>query len=285
MLLPTPLLRKNKTAHKNVFGHVLVIAGSPSMLGAGALVSLAAMRSGAGLVTWAVPKSLNLIAQKKASNTVMTLPCAENKTGTFSLQAFMAINKSYEKFNAIAIGPGLTAGRDIAQFIEKIIATSPVPLVIDADALNCLVGKTDILLKTNTAKILTPHPGEMSRLTGFTRAAVEKERVGVAQKFAQQFKCILLLKGHSTVVASPDGQIYFNKTGNAGMAKAGSGDVLTGMIAAFLGQGIEAFEAAKWGAYLHGKAGDIAAKDKGRVALIAMDIIEAIPAALKSVIV
>ncbi|MBF0484410.1 MAG: NAD(P)H-hydrate dehydratase [Candidatus Omnitrophica bacterium] len=268
MQLPTPLLRKNKKAHKNAFGHVLVIAGSPPMLGAGALTSLAAMRSGAGLVTWAVPKSLNLTAQKKAANVVMTLP--------LPAKAADIIIKNYSKFNAIAIGPGLSTESQVKKFVAKIICTSPVPLVIDADALNCIAGKAGLLLKTQTVKILTPHLGEMGRLIGKKISDNEKTKISVAKQFAKKYKCVVLLKGNRTIVAGINGKIYINCTGNVGMATAGSGDVLTGMIAAFLAQGLEPFEAAKLGAYFHGKAGDAAAKKRGKVSMIASDIINEI---------
>ncbi len=282
MPLPLPLLRRTKNVHKNTFGHVLILAGSPQMLGAGCLSSLAAMRTGAGLVTLGVPKSLNLIAQKKVSNIVMTLPLEETPRETVSLKALKTIKQFSAKCQVVAIGPGMSTHPNTQKLILGIVKTSLKPLVIDADALNSLVGHLDFLKKTKTPKILTPHPGEMARLIQRTKIYVEKHRHQVASEFAQKYQCILLLKGPRTIVASPEGKIYFNKTGNAGMATAGSGDVLTGMIAALLAQGLTAFKAAKWGAYLHGRAGDLAAKAKGRASLIACDIIESIPNTIKS---
>jgi NAD(P)H-hydrate epimerase len=281
MRLPTLLSRRKSKVHKNQFGHVLVLAGSKRMLGAAALASLAAIRSGAGLVTLGVPESLNAAAHKKISNTIMTFPLKETRAQTLALSAFKQIQSSFSSYDAIAIGPGLSGNPGTQQLIRKIIETSPLPLVIDADALNALCGSLKSLVKTKTVKILTPHPGEMSRLIGQPIRSIEKKRSKAALAFAQKYHCTLLLKGAKTVVASPEKKIYTNTTGNAGMATAGSGDVLTGMIAAFVAQGLSGFEAAKCGAYLHGKAGDLAAKAKTRLSMIATDIIEFIPKAIQ----
>ena len=283
MRLPTLLLRRNNNTHKNDFGHVLILAGSRRMLGAGALCSISAMRAGAGLVTFGVPQSLNSTALKKISNCIMTMPLTETKDQALSVAAFNQIKKDLFKYDCIAIGPGMSTGSSTQKLILKIIGTSLTPLVIDADALNAVSRNPDVLKKTTTTKILTPHPGEMSRLTGLKKTTIEKNRKDVAQKFAEKYNCILLLKGHNTVVAWPGAKstIYINKTGNPGMSTAGSGDVLTGIIAALVGQGLSGFDAAKFGAYLHGKAGDLAAKKKTKISLIASDIIDFIPAAIK----
>lgn len=282
MRLPTPLLRRKSNVHKNQFGHVLVLAGSRRMLGAAALTSLAAIRSGAGLVTLGVPQSLNTAAQKKISNAIMTLPLPETREQTLAFSAFKQIRKNYHLYNTLAIGPGLSRNTSTRRLILRIIETSPLPLVIDADALNALQGRCDVLTKTATAKILTPHAGEMSRLIQKPKQAIESNRKETAQAFARQYRCTLLLKGPKTVVASPGKRPYTNQSGNTGMATAGSGDVLTGMIAAFLAQGLAGFEAAKYGAYLHGKAGDLAAGAKTKPAMIAPDIIDYIPNALRA---
>jgi len=281
MKFPVILRRLNRRVHKNDFGHVLIVAGSRPLLGAGALCSLAALRCGAGLVTLGVPESLNETAQKKISPAIMTWPLPETKEKTVGESAFRKIQKKFSSFQALAIGPGLSGNTETKKFILKIIARSSVPLIIDADALNALSEDLTPLYQNRGVKILTPHPGEMSRLTGLKKSVIEARREEVAQKFAREFHCCLLLKGDRTVVASPDGKVYVNKTGNAGMATAGSGDVLTGMIAAFLAQGLEDFEAARWGAYLHGLAGDTAAKKIPKASLTATDIIEAIPRAIR----
>lgn len=283
MRLPTPLLRRNTNVHKNRFGHVCILAGSRRMLGAAALASLAALRTGAGLVSVGVPKSLNTALQKKIAHAVMTLPLAETKEQSLAFAAYPEIRNSYVKFDAIAIGPGLSMHPSTQKLVLKIIAQCPKPLVIDADALNALSQKVDILAKTPAVKILTPHPGEMSRLTKLTTKEIEHQRARIARKFAGTYNCVLLLKGHQTVVAAKNKKVYINTTGNPGMATAGSGDVLTGMIAALIGQGLSGFEAAKWGAYLHGKAGDLAAKAKTRAGMMASDIIDSIPKAIKKI--
>lgn len=282
MRLPTLLSRRKLNVHKNDFGHVLVLAGSKGMLGAAALCGLSAMRAGAGLVTIGVPESLNSVFQKKISAVIMTLPLKETSEQAISQSAFHQIKPLFSKFNVIAIGPGLTTHPGTRQFILKIIAASPVPLVIDADGLNSLADRLDVLTKTATPKILTPHPGEMSRLIKTTKDEIERNRSSIAKDFVKKYNCTLLLKGHQTVVASASGKIYVNKTGNPGMATAGCGDVLTGIIAAFLAQGLSDFDAAKYGAWLHGTAGDLAAKAKTQLALIATDLIDHIPQAVKS---
>jgi len=244
------------------------------MLGAAALCSLAAMRSGAGLVTAAVPLGLNLTLQKKISNCVMTKPLAQSRSGAFSLKAFDQIKKIWDQYDAMAIGPGLGRELGTQRLAREVIIHCPKPLVIDADALFSLTGHVDILLKAKGPRILTPHSGEMSRLTGRSVKAIEASRLKIAGDFARQYNCVLLLKGHRSVIASPDGKTYLNKTGNAGMATAGCGDVLTGMITAFLGQGMGAFDAAKYGAYYHGRAGDLVSKARGKLGMIASDLID-----------
>lgn len=251
------------------------------MLGAAALTGLAAMRAGAGLVTLGIPQSLNLNLQKKISPVLMTLSLKETKEQTIALSAYAQIQKKLSSFDVVALGPGLGLHPDTQKFVFKIISAGNKPLVIDADALNAIAKNPSILLKNKCAKILTPHPGEMARLTKLNRESIEKNRAKIAKEFSKKFKCVLLLKGHRTVVADWNGKIYINKTGNPGMATAGSGDVLTGIIAAFLAQGLSAFDAARWGAYIHGIAGDLAAKEKAKVAMISTDIVEKIPQAFE----
>ncbi len=280
MPLPAPLSRSDPRASKKDFGHLLIIAGSPSMLGAAALCSLAAMRSGAGLVTAAVPKGLNLTLQKKISNVVMSRPLSQSRSGALSLKSYEQIKKIWDRFDAIAIGPGLGRELTTLQLAREVIIHCPKPLVIDADALFALAGHTQILLKTKAPRVLTPHSVEMSRLTHQSIKEIEAGRLKTARDFARRYNCVLLLKGHRTLVASPEGKTYINPTGNVGMATAGSGDVLTGMITAFLGQGMSPFDAAKFGAYYHGKAGDLAACAKTKASMIASDIIEFIGGSL-----
>lgn len=281
MRLPAPLLRRNPCAHKNDFGHVLILAGSARMLGAAALTSLSAMRAGSGLVTLGIPESLNLAAQKKISPIIMTWPLPETKTHSLSHKAFPLIKKEFHRYDVIAIGPGLSQDPSTKKLILKIIASSNKPLVIDADALNAVASDLDILRKTKTFKILTPHPGEMGRLIKHPANFVEKNRNIVSKKFTKKHNCVLVLKGHRTIIAGPKKIFYINKTGNVGMATAGSGDVLTGIIAAFLAQKIDALKAALIAVNIHGRAGDLAARCKGKASLIATDILESIPQAIR----
>jgi hydroxyethylthiazole kinase-like uncharacterized protein yjeF len=275
------LLKAKAGSSKKDFGHLLVIAGSPSMLGAAALCSWAAMRSGAGLVTAAVPRALNLTLQKKIPDVVMTMPLAQGKTGAFSSKAFDQLEKIWDRYDALAIGPGLGRQEGTLQLARQVIIHAPKPLVIDADALFALAGHDQILLQARAPRVLTPHPGEMSRLTGQPVRDVEAVRLKTARSYAMEHNCVLLLKGPRTVVAAAEGRTYVNRTGNVGMATAGSGDVLTGMIAAFLGQGNPPYNAACRGAYLHGKAGDRVARVKFKRGMMASDIIESIPYVLK----
>lgn len=281
MRLPTRLSRRNPHVHKNTFGHVLILAGSPRMAGAAALTGLAAMRSGAGLVTLGVPRSLNAVVQKKISPVLMTFPLPETRKKTLSVSACRPLKSQLKKFRAVGVGPGLSEDKSTRNLILKLIETVSLPMVIDADGLNALARKPEVINKCRHPRILTPHPGEMVRLTGLSKDQIASNRRNIAREFARIHGCIVLLKGHNTIVADPSGKIYTNRSGNAGMATAGSGDVLTGMITAFLGQGLAPFEAAKLGAYLHGKAGDLSARKKTRLAMIATDIIDSIPLALK----
>ncbi len=245
------------------------------MLGAAALCGLAAMRSGAGLTTIGVPKSLNSVLQSKISNVIMTLPLKE-VSGQIAFGAYAQIKDLFSKFQAVAIGPGLGQAASTKKFIMKTVVECPLPMVVDADALNVVAGDKDVLRKARGPRILTPHPGEMARLTGLSIKEIESNRLKVARDFAVDNACVLLLKGHRTIVAAPNGKTYVNKTGNSGMATAGCGDVLTGMLTAFLGQGIEPFEAARTACYLHGMAGDKALMKQGKVSLIATDLINSI---------
>jgi len=280
MRLPTPLSRRNPKAHKNQFGHILIIGGSPRLLGAVTLSGLAAMRCGAGLVTIGIPKSLNLTLQKKIAPVIMTLPLRETSQQTVASSAFRDLKKELTRFDAIAIGPGMSRHKSTQKFIQLIIENSAKPLVIDADALNAISGDSQILTKTKTAKILTPHPGEMARLLHLPKIEIEKHRKTYALDYAKRYRVVLLLKGHQTIIANPQGKIHINKTGNVGMATAGSGDVLTGILVALLGQGLTPFTAAQWGAHIHGLAGDLAAKEKNKISMIASDIINKIPRAI-----
>lgn len=276
------LLRRKNKSHKGDFGHVFILSGSQTFSGAAVLCSRAAIRSGAGLVTLGIPKGLNNAVIKIKPPEVMTLGLTQTKDITLSIKAFKKIRDFAKNIDILAIGPGLSQHKETQRLTRKIIASIAKPAVIDADALNALAGNLGILrARYKTPTIITPHPGEMIRLLGKKIGPSEEERKNIAKTFANEYNCIVILKGHRTVVASPAGTTYINNTGNPGMATAGTGDVLTGMIAAFLGQKLDAFTAAKYAVYLHGLAGDLAAKEKTQIGLIASDIIEKIPEAIK----
>ncbi len=284
MRLPAQLLQRRPDAHKGDFGHILVLAGSARFLGAAVLCAHAAMRSGAGLVTLGIPESLNNAIIKIKPKEVMTLPLAQTKEATLSLSGYKKIKDFIDTIDCLVIGPGLTQNKSTQQLVRKVIAPVNKPTVIDADGLNALAGHLSILRRTPYAvrrTILTPHPGEMARLLGVSVKQVQERRKEVAGRFARDYKVTVVLKGCRSVVTDYQGNTYTNNTGNPGMATAGSGDVLTGIIGAFLGQGLDAFNAAKFAVYVHGLAGDLAAKEYSQISLIASDIIGKIPEAIK----
>ncbi len=272
--------RRLPNTHKGDYGRIFILAGSVGMSGACYLTSMAALRSGAGLVTVGVPKSLLLPLSRRMTEAMMK-GFVETKDGTLSRSAFKQIQSFLKTQDVLAVGPGLSQNSETQEVIRKIILSSNKPMVIDADGLNAFVGHINLLRKLKTNSILTPHRGEFVRLFGGVIPKMESERKKRALDIARKFKAVLVLKGHHTVVASPKGEVYVNETGNAGMATGGSGDVLTGIIAAMLGQKIETFKAACFGVYIHGLAGDLAAKDKSETSMVASDIIACLPKAFK----
>ena len=273
--------RRQPDSHKGDFGHVLVIAGSLGYTGAAYLASQAALLSGAGLVTLAAGKSLHGILASKLAE-VMVKPFFETRDASLSLMALKDLLAFSEKCNVVALGPGISQNKETQELVRSLIAKLNKPVVLDADGINAMAGHADLLKSAKSGLILTPHPGEMSRLTGKDISEIQKDRNNVAIGFAREYNTVLVLKGHETIVADPAGQIFVNTTGNAGMASGGSGDVLTGMIAAFVAQGCTPFDAAVLGAYFHGLAGDIAAKEKGLLSLIATGLLNKLPEVLKA---
>jgi len=277
-----PLLPwRNPNAHKGDFGHLLVLSGSPGKTGAAAMVCEAALRVGTGLITLGIPESLNPIMEVKLTE-AMTEPLPETKEHTLGLAAHSRITELCSRKNALAIGPGLSLHPETSQLIQRIVRTNDLPTVIDADGLSALAGKKGIIRRSRGCLILTPHPGEMARLLDAPVKEIQQNRVEVARKFAQDNGVILLLKGACSVVASPEGDIFINPTGNPGMASGGMGDVLTGMVGGFLAQGFPSLEAAKLGVYLHGLVGDFVAHLKGERGMAATDLIREAPRVLRA---
>lgn len=274
------LRRRRGDAHKGEAGHLLVLAGSCGKTGAAALTSIGALRAGCGLVTLGIPRSLNPVMEEKLTE-VMTYPLEETEEATISSSAIEAIWGLIKMRKAVAIGPGLTTHPEVKEVVLELIERSPVPLIIDADAINCLVGETDTLKKAKSPCILTPHPGEMGRLLSMTPDELQRERVDIARGFAMEHKVYVVLKGARTLVADPEGQLYINPTGNPGMATAGTGDVLTGIIGGFLCQGYLPLHSSILGVYLHGKAGDRVACERGEIGIIATDLLDSLPKVIK----
>ena len=276
------LPRRKSNAHKGDFGHVLVLAGSPGLTGAAYLTSQAALLSGSGLVTLGIPRGLNSIMERKLTE-VMTKPLAQTSKKTLSLKAFSQIAKFLPDIDALAVGPGISRQPQTQKLVLKLLASIAKPLVLDADGINALIGKLFVLNRARAKLVITPHPAEAARILNLTVGQIQNQRSKIAKQFAKRYKLVIVLKGHRTVVAGSSGKIYINKTGNPGMASAGCGDILTGMIASLLGQGFEPFEAAKSAVYIHGLAGDYAAEEKGQASLIAGDILNKLPRAFKRV--
>ncbi|NWF52259.1 MAG: NAD(P)H-hydrate dehydratase [Nitrospirae bacterium] len=277
-------------SHKGNYGHVLILAGSRGKTGAALMVAKACLRSGAGLVTLGVPESLSEIFQSCVTEE-MTLILPDKGDGTLSQKALKVIlNFLSDRATILAIGPGIGVSSDTKRIVETLIKTSTIPMVIDADGINSLKDGGNILLKSRSPVILTPHPGEMARLLqgqdkdrkSLGIQDIEKDRINTAISFSKETGVYLVLKGVPTIIADPNGKAYVNSTGNPGMASAGTGDVLTGMISGFLSQGLLPVHACILGVYMHGLAGDIVASEKGQHSLIATDIIDRIPFAFKS---
>ncbi|MFH1593790.1 MAG: NAD(P)H-hydrate dehydratase [Candidatus Omnitrophota bacterium] len=272
-------VRKQDT-HKGEFGHVFVVAGSKGMTGAAYLSSQAALLSGSGLVTCGIPKSLNTIMEVKLTE-AMTLPLAETKASSFSVSALKSIVSYAMRCDCLAIGPGVSRHKDTGKLVRSVLSAVNKPIVLDADGISAIVGHLSVLKRRRAPTVITPHPGEMSRLIGKSISSIQQKRQDIARDFAKRYNAVVVLKGRRTVVAKPDGTVYTNRTGNSGMSTAGSGDVLTGMIASFVGQGIELYSSAVIGVYVHGLAGDIAAKEKGQFSLIASDLLDKLHLAIK----
>jgi NAD(P)H-hydrate epimerase len=266
-------------SNKGMYGHVLLIGGAAGKAGAPSMASLAALRAGAGLVTAAVPKSiLNTVAL--ITPELMTTPLEEDAIGAVALSNASAerISKLLKKISVLAIGPGLGTDGEASEFVRELVATTDLPLVIDADGLNAFQGQSSLLREASKggtrAIVLTPHPGEMGTLLGISTKEVQADRLNIARKFAQEHGVTLVLKGWRTLVAHPDGSVAVNTTGNPSMAKGGSGDILTGIVAACVAQGKDNVrEAVNAAVYLHGLAADFAAHRMDEHTVLATDTV------------
>jgi NAD(P)H-hydrate epimerase len=276
--LPT-LAPRPPDSNKGNFGRILVVAGSRGMSGAAILCGSAALRGGAGLVYLAVPQEILPIVAA-ANPCYLTAPLPQDDQGRLAEAAAEEVVALAQTKDVLAVGPGLGQGGAVATVVAAVLQRLPQPLVLDADGLNALRDRTALLRGRSAPTILTPHPGEFARLLGTSVQAVQAQRQGLALRFAAEHGVVLVLKGNGTIVT--DGRrLYQNTTGNPGMATGGTGDVLTGLIAALLGQGLEALAAAQLGVYVHGLAGDLARDDLGEVCLIASDLLSYLPRAFR----
>jgi hydroxyethylthiazole kinase-like uncharacterized protein yjeF len=266
-------------AHKWTCGHAVLVAGSTGLTGAAALASEAALRAGAGLTTLCIPKSLNAILEVKVTET-MTRPMPETEEGSLSGYAEAPILEVVRSASAVILGPGLSQVPETSGLVRSLVPRIETPLVVDADALNAYSGGRSFRHAPGVVPVLTPHLGELSRLTGAEKAEIAANRIESARRYARELDSVLLLKGLPTIVAHPSGRTSFNLTGSNALATAGSGDVLTGVIGGLLAQGLPPFDAARLGAHLHGAAGDLAAETYGFRSVIAGDVLEFLPQAI-----
>jgi hydroxyethylthiazole kinase-like uncharacterized protein yjeF len=276
------LADRDPEGHKGTYGHVLTIGGAVGKAGAAAMAGITALRSGAGLSTVATPESI-LATVAGFSPEIMTEPLEDRGDGRITplSYGYGRIDAVLQGKDVVALGPGIGRHAATVQFVQSFVADCKLPLIIDADGLNAFEGHSEKLNGAKRPLILTPHPGEMSRLTGLPVADIQKDRISVARSFAAEHACILVLKGHRTLIALPDGTVWVNVTGNPGMATGGAGDVLTGMIAGLVAQTSDVPMAVRAAVYLHGLAGDVAREKMGEPSLIAGDLIVNLPEAFR----
>ncbi len=274
---------RKSDSNKSTFGHLLILAGSVGLTGAAVLASKAAMRAGCGMVTLGCPESLNQIFEIKLIET-MTLPLPETEINTLHVDSLKTILSTIDsrKCNGVLIGPGLGKHPFTTELVAQLIKKSPCPVIIDADAINAVSKySSDILADTKVPIILTPHPGEFSRLMDIPTAQIQKNRLETLSSFTKKNKAITILKGKNTLVAEKGSKVYVNLLGNSGLATAGTGDVLSGIIGSFLVQGMKPIEASCCGVYIHGKTADYAVNYTGERSLIASDLIKFLPDILR----
>ena len=269
--------RRPADSNKGIYGHVLVIGGSIGKAGSVAMAGISALRAGAGLATVATPKSV-LPTVAGFHPELMTEPLRETREGTISEGAAAQLDAVAKGKSVLAIGPGISRNAETAQFVRTLVAGAEIPVVLDADGLNAFEGATDDLNGRGRVLVITPHPGEMARLAGCSTADVQKERLGVARKFAGEHELIVVLKGNRTLVVQPDGEAWVNTTGNPGMSTGGTGDILTGMVAAMIAQHSKDVTIAVCAAvHLHGLAGDSMRESVGEHSMVATDLLRGLP--------
>jgi hydroxyethylthiazole kinase-like uncharacterized protein yjeF len=269
--------------NKGTFGNVLIIAGARGFSGAAAMAAHATLKTGAGLVRLAAPRGIMDALESKLLE-VVKIPLAQTSEETISAAAIPTVLPLLKTSQAVVIGPGITTNPDTVEFLRAILPQTTAPLIIDADAINIIAQNTSILKKIKAPFIMTPHPGELARLIKLTPKTINKDRIDLAADYARKFNCVLVLKGAPTVIATPSGETYINPTGNTGLASAGSGDVLVGMVSGLLAQQVIPVDAAVAGVFLHGIAADLAIQETNEYSLMAGDLLEYIPRALNFIL-
>ncbi|MCX7045667.1 MAG: NAD(P)H-hydrate dehydratase [Candidatus Sumerlaeota bacterium] len=277
------LPRRPRDGHKGTFGRVFIIAGSRGMTGAAVLTAHGASRSGAGLVYAACPANIEPTLERHLIEP-LKVPIPSRDGWRFDTQSQNGLLEACQNVDAVALGPGLGTAPPTRALVAALCRHVDKPMVIDADGLNCLAGQTNVLRMRPAPTVITPHPGELARLLPATTDEIQSDRIASARRAAEEFDCVVALKGAGTVVATPDGYAYINSSGNDGMAKGGSGDVLTGLIAGLLAQGMRAADAARAGVFIHGLAGDIAAREGHPRAMTAMDIVGCLGKAFEEIL-
>lgn len=278
LLFNKAVFNRPDDSNKGTLGSLLCICGSYGMAGAAIMAGKAALRCGIGLLKIAVPKSIYPVCATNILESVY-YPLEETSNGVISSKNTDFLLEMCEKSSAVVIGCGLSVCDDTKNLVQSVITNCEKPLVIDADALNCICNKPEILKNLKVPAIITPHPGEMARLLHSTPKTVNSNRENTAIDFAKKFGVVTVLKGAGTIIASPDGEVYINHTGNSGMATGGSGDVLSGIIGSLLAQGASPINAAAAGVFLHGTIGDLAAEKLGKISMLPTDMIDMIPTA------
>lgn len=278
LLFNKAVFNRPDDSNKGTLGSLLCICGSYGMAGAAIMAGKAALRCGIGLLKIAVPKSIYPVCATNILESVY-YPLEETSNGVISSKNTDFLLEMCEKSSAVVIGCGLSVCDDTKNLVQSVITNCEKPLVIDADALNCICNKPEILKNLKAPAIITPHPGEMARLLHSTPKTVNSNRENTAIDFAKKFGVVTVLKGAGTIIASPDGEVYINHRGNSGMATGGSGDVLSGIIGSLLAQGAAPINAAAAGVFLHGTIGDLAAEKLGKISMLPTDMIDMIPTA------
>ena len=278
LLFNKAVFNRPDDSNKGTLGSLLCICGSYGMAGAAIMAGKAALRCGIGLLKIAVPKSIYPVCATNILESVY-YPLEETSNGVISSKNTDFLLEMCEKSSAVVIGCGLSVCDDTKNLVQSVITNCEKPLVIDADALNCICNKPEFLKNLKAPAIITPHPGEMARLLHSTPKTVNSNRENTAINFAKKFGVVTVLKGAGTIIASPDGEVYINHTGNSGMATGGIGDVLSGIIGSLLAQGASPINAAAAGVFLHGTIGDLAAEKLGKISMLPTDMIDMIPTA------